>query len=610
MPTSQRSFGSILSLLALVMFSVAFVFSIGGASSRVMQSFHGLHHGAYVYQVALGTIAPTNPSSIEMPANFYWMWHAWLAAGVRVFDVTPFEMSLVSNALGLAGFLCALWLATGEYTHNPWLRIAVCGVPFFVLNPLGLAQFAVRLAWVWVPEMFRTSAGGESGLFEYLVSIARHHSSLQMVDHSLGQLFPRLGLFEGVVLSDRAGHVLNKFLNFNSFPLALAFFAAAQWALLVVRSRPLARASGLAIATFCMAVLSPLPAAAFGLTVLAFAVVEGLPLLARYRVSGALPQRESLWSFAAPIVGSGLGVLLALPHLLPVASAYQGRVLLLTPATGLWLHAVSLGWPLLPALCLLVIAGGVHSRLPSSAKVYALSTLFYGLAAIALVAPQRDPNEYKFVLLSAFPSSLLLLALGRTLASYDSRRLLHNKRLVCAASFTLAAAGALSISIVALLYVASPWAVAEPLVFEGTTTRLRSTGNAELRDLDAAYAWLRNSTPTTAYVFEAPASKDDSRLSVVAQRRVVAHLASPFTRAIGHHEQLLEANRALVGGLAACEVNTPLLEALRDVPVQWPHELYALVQKKPGLGDCNMATAPGLGLEYSNASYAVYRLRL
>lgn len=607
MPESLRSLRSAWAPLALVAFGVGYVFIIGGASGRIMQSFHGLHHSAYVYQILQGIIPPTNPSSLEAPANFYWIWHAWLALGVLSFDITPFEMSLVSNGLGLSGFLCAIWLATGEYTQNKWLRLAVCGVPFFILNPLGLVQFATRLAVVWLPEIFRTEIS--VGLFEHLLLIARHHSSLQLVDHNLVQLFPRLGLFEAAALSDRAGHLINKFLNFNSFPLALGFFALGQWLLLHVRGRVRLRAVMLGVVSFCMAVTSPLPAIAFGLTVAAYLLVEGLPLLAAYRESEDSLDRARLGSLCALVVGCGIGVLLALPLLIPVASAYQGRALVVTPGSGLLAHAVSLGWALVPVFVLLGFAGIRRRRLAPSARVHALSALLYGVVALTLVVPVEDPNEYKFVLLAAHPSALLLLALWSTQASPDETRIRAVGQSAAVATGGLLLMGALSFSVMALIYIASPWSASEPFVLRGTTTEIRPNDDPKHRDLDAAYGWLRTSTPGTAYVFAAAVGKDDARLPVIAQRRVVVQLASPFTRAISHQAALLAANRELLRSLAACELGAPALEVLRAVPVRWPDELYALIEIRPGSRNCDDKLTSGFELGYSNPSYAVYRVR-
>jgi hypothetical protein len=589
-------------------FGIAYVLFIGGASSRVMQSFHGLHHSAYVYQIVNGIIPPTNPSSLGEPANFYWVWHACLALGVRIFDRTPFEMSLVSNALGLAGFLVALWLATGHYTRNTWLRLAVCGVPFFILNPLGLIQFALRLAGVWLPEIYRAEFDASTGALPHLVEIARYHPSLEMVDHSLVQLSPRLGLFESVELSDRAGHLINKFLNFNSFPIALAVFATGQWLLLHVRGRTRLRAVLLAGASFVMAVTSPLTAVAFGMTVAAFALVEGLEWSAVRGGGEASPARIDLQSIVTPVLGCGVGVLLALPLLLPVASAYQGRATILTQGNGLFAHAVLLGWALVPVFLLLGLAVFRRSHLPASARVHALSACAYGLAAMLLVAPVGDPNEYKFALLSAFPSALLLLALLSTPSLGGQGPPGDGERRTQVASLVLGLMAVLSLCVMALLYHATPWSQERQYVLRGTTTELHPSYTQKKRDLSAAYAWLRTSTPVTAHVFVPALAKDESLIPVIAQRRVVAQLASPFTRAVSHHEALLAVNQALLRGAAACEFGATLVEDLRALPVDWPDDLYALVETSAGMAACREGTTAGLALAYSNQTYAVYRV--
>ena len=71
----------------LLAFSGFFIFQTAGHSTRLTQSFHGLYHAAYTSQLANGIVPPTNPSSLGMPANFYWAWHGLLA--------------LLSRALGI-----------------------------------------------------------------------------------------------------------------------------------------------------------------------------------------------------------------------------------------------------------------------------------------------------------------------------------------------------------------------------------------------------------------------------------------------------------------------------------------------------------------------------
>lgn len=227
-----------------------------------------------------------------------------------MFGASAFHMSLLSNALGLAGFLCALWLAVGVQTSNRWLRLAACTVPFFILDPLGLLQFAGRLSLVWIPALFGALAAGEVGVFEHLVGIARHHGALQLGDHSLVPLFPRLGLFDGVLLSDRAGDLVNKFLNFNSF--ALAFFASAQLLLLSTRFSWRVRGIGIAVSTLALALISPLPVLALGLSVAAKVFVEGPRVLRDAKAEDSGLARVEL---AAPVLGSLAGMLVALPSM-------------------------------------------------------------------------------------------------------------------------------------------------------------------------------------------------------------------------------------------------------------------------------------------------------
>ena len=85
-------------------------------------------------------VPPTNPSSMGASVNFYWAWHALLALGAAAFDRTPFEMSLLSNALGLAAVLGALWLVARRSSASWLLRLGFCLLPFFILNHTGITM--------------------------------------------------------------------------------------------------------------------------------------------------------------------------------------------------------------------------------------------------------------------------------------------------------------------------------------------------------------------------------------------------------------------------------------------------------------------------------------
>ncbi|MDP6980959.1 MAG: hypothetical protein QF570_20555 [Myxococcota bacterium] len=591
--------------LILVGIAFVWVYGVGGASTRIMQSYHGFHHAAYVTQVANGIVPPTNPSSAGAPANFYWGWHAALASGMWLMDVTPFELSLSSNALGLAMFLCGFWLCSGAFTRNPWLRLAACGLPLFILNPLGLVQFAVRLVAVWVPAWFGLGPG--EGVDE-LVELARHHSWLGLANHDLAHLRPRIGLFGDVVLLDRAGHLLAKFLNFNSFPFAVGVYALAQDVYVNQRGSAGSRALAMLLACFVMAIASPLVVVGFGFTVVACALVEGPAEWRALRKTGFAGRRNGLWQFAAPAGGCALGVLLALPMLLPIAQAYGGETRWMLGAPGFVRHAIALGWALVSGVLLLVGSAALARHLDGPARVHAITLGLLATVALLVAAPVHDPNEYKFVLLSAFPASLLVLGL---IAAWARRSQSLDTALRRPGWFagTFAICGALSAASLALLYLASPWAQENPIRLHESTTSWAPTADARLRDFDAALTWLREEAPIDAFVFATARDKNDDPVPVIAQRRVVAQKASPFTRALASHATLVERNDALVERVARCEGAPAVrdaVEAVRTMDLPFESAPYALVEPAVGRGECQLEGL--LRPKFRNDHYEIFEL--
>jgi hypothetical protein len=607
--------------LAFAIFSFGLVFAIGGLSSRTTQSFHGLHHSAYIVQVAKGLIPPTNPLSIAMPANFYWAWHTGLAAGMRSFGVTPFEMSLVSNALGLTGFLIALWIATGVFTRDVWLRLGFCLLPFVILNPLGLTQFIMRLGSVLLPELIHSLGSSKPDLSEHLVSIARHHEDLRVVDHNLVQLLPRFTGGEGALLSDRAGNLINKFFNFNSFPVALAAFAMGVTALAQPGLRLVPRASVLGLAGLTTALTSPFPALALGIAVSCFALARGLDLRQRSAGPGDRGARRDVIEVLVPAAAAALGVAFALPLLLPIFSAYSGEVGFYPGSGKFWFHARYMGWALAPSLVIQLAGLALLRRLDWRARGYLLTTIALSALALVVSIPVQDPNEYKFVLLSAFPTCLLLLALWRELevwfgaAEADDGDGAAKARRVRLARHLLAACagigGTVALVSTSFIYAVSPWSDSHPFEYRGSRVDLAELDSEEgRRDWAGAMSWLREETPLEAFVLDTPVSKDSLIVPLIAERRIVAALPSTFTASIAHHGRLLELNREILEALDQCRLETSQLEALFSLPIAWPEHLFALVPRSSVVArpSCPSRPMPGVERVYSNPNYAIYRL--
>ena len=203
----------------------------------------------------------------------------------------------------------------------------------------------------------------------------------------------------------------------------------------------------------------------------------------------------------------------------------------------------------------------------------------------------------------------MLLALWSTgRAPSDHGPVSSSSAATTGATLLLGSMGGVALSTMAMIYTVSPWSSSEPFVMLGATTEILENQDPKRRDLNAAYTWLRTSTAKTAYVFAPAVAKDDSLLPVIAQRRVVAQLASPFTRAIPHHEALLAANRTVLRSLRMCAFEPAVVDELRAVPVPWPNDLYALVEAKPASGVCDGSASSGFSLAYANDSYVVYRI--
>ena len=444
---------------------------------------------------------------------------------------------------------------------------------------------------------------GRSDIGGYLMSLARYHDSLQLSDHRLVQLLPRASFIDGLAMSDRAGHLLNKFLNFNSFPLALGLFMLGLWGLLeggvARRWRTMAVFSG----AFGMAIVSPIVALAFGVVVAAALLLDGVTWGATRQTDAN--RRSPIEHLVIPL-GAGLGVLIALPMILPIASAYRGEIAVSWQGGLFWSHAVFIGWALVPSAIVYAIASLRFSTLPRSAQISCLGGVIMSIAAVVIRAPVRDPNEYKFVLLTSILATLTLAALVRQMelgigVSRGGRR---------AMTLGVATLSVLGVGVIVLIYSVSPWASSEPFEYRGKVTRLAAAGDPRLEELNEAYSWLRRSTSERAFVLELPFSKDDQLLPVIGQRRVVASLASPFTTRVSSHESLVLASQTALSRLASCRFRAYDLKQLFTVEAKWPDRLYALVEVEAGNSEmpCPEIVKANVERVFANSSYVIYRL--
>jgi hypothetical protein len=540
-----------------------------GASGRLAQSWHGLYHSAYVYQITNGLFPPTNPLQLEAPANCYWAWHLMLAAIVDLLQVTPFQANILVNAAALATTLATVWTTTGLYTRRPWVRWTVSLLPFSVLNPLA----PLRFLWILA---------------------TRGASELPLAEVCCLQPHP--------LLAARVGSLLAKFFNFGGFPVGVALFSASLLVLIRHRWPTHLRVVGATLLGLLAAFLHPTSA-------IAALFMAGAALAAvAYEHAAHRPKRwRSLLRDALPPVSLILGALMAWPYWASMAAGADPRGLPNDPIQ--WAQdAFKLGWVFLPVAPAYAIGLYRYRHLTRPSRLLVAIGIALALATLFMSLPER--NQYKFALLSSLPSALLLLALldellpgwrGTTGAGARVRARIVGITLAVSVSSILANLA---------LYRLSDRAGMEPWVWDQEHTNLAVQADPTRAHLQEAYLWLRRRTPSTAYVLERPVGMNDLEMSTVAERRTVVAQSSMYTATLAYHDVLVDRATQVVERLGACTLTQGDITRLFATPIPWPRSLYAIVPVSPAARGGCPSLPHGVEPVFDNPDYAIYVIRV
>ncbi|MCY3865190.1 MAG: hypothetical protein OXG68_07095 [Chloroflexi bacterium] len=187
----QFSWRSPLPLLPLLIFLPVFRLELAVPYAQII--WHGDMHVAYIHQIMH---AATPVDSIFLPgypANFYWLYHAFVAAVAQVTSLAP---PLAASLLNMAAILSSLlWIAL------MLIRLRIASVRTIYLGLLAVLVFcAVNLS-------------GPLTVSEQLLSASDEYIHARDMVLESGDV--------------RLHSVLGKVMNFTSFPLALLSFVAA-----------------------------------------------------------------------------------------------------------------------------------------------------------------------------------------------------------------------------------------------------------------------------------------------------------------------------------------------------------------------------------------------
>ena len=529
---------ALLPLLPLLIFLPLFYTELTSPTQQVMG--HIDIHAGYINQLRFGAAPPENVFVAGHPANYYWLFHAPLAALVELTELPSPQLSALLNLFAivisfclLADILVALGLAE---RRTLWLGFAIVLV-YCALNILGPPALLSRL----------------------------------LAGDTEARVTHRLMLLPG---ADRRLHdVMSKMLNFNSMAIAtLCFITALHVSLRFLRDR-LDRL-GLILLSACVAVcLAIRPEAALYIVV---ALLGGLALAgfalcfdkrAHARRPQALvvatirrlhPRFLALWL----VVSAGLTLPL-LHYLFNFAQQHEANI---------WIEPTSY----YNALMLL-------AALPVFLPLFLVQTWFAwrerrwmiwflqgaGMIGLALAAVLRLPDygQYKFVFFLSILFALSGLLALKNLARSAGSRLSKFARLLTICLVALAFAKIVIVKV-------SNDIDAEQREFGYDGKHILLLDDFASPERLAAYAWIREQTPFDAVVV-APPYLDIYEYAVFERQIYARDRHNHYTRYIGDWYERIDHMLQLFGYEPVEQSYSDLLAAMR---AQLPgRDLYAVL---------------------------------
>ena len=529
-----RSWRLALPLLPFLVFVPLFVAELDQPGLQIAN--HGDLHVGYIHNLLQRPTPPDNIFLIGQPANYYWLYHAFLAALVELTGAAPPLLSSAVNILAILSSL--LWLAQ---------TISALGIAAPRSLALGLVTIAVYCA---------VNATGVLNLAERFLE-----GDLQAT--SLGIM-----LLDG---SDRRLHsTMGKVMNFTSMTLAMMCFTVAlHSAVAVALGQVNRRALALATSAWLVSLAIQPVVGVFMLIVILGGLLLTV-LLVGFGDSGGRLRPAALWSYFGIRVGAAFSVTwlvvslaLTLPllhYLVNMTSGYStsiqvsrdiGRgIAMLVAATLLYL----------PLFALQTVY--VYRR-KSPADVLIQIGCVLGILLSALLVFPED-NQYKFVFCVAMMLAISGFLALRTLMRSGQRNL------------------RIAASLVALLLVMLTFARIAFVKAYYDNVALRWSFGYDGRHIDyygdeydpAPLQWLRSETPVDAIVM-LPLDAPRSTHLVHERRTYVRITQGSFTAGFPQYPVRIDRLKAVYSDETAADEYRRIIVAISaELPGE---DLYAVV---------------------------------
>lgn len=506
-PAAANSLARVVPWLLLIPGFLAMLLSV-----RMQLSFHGYLMSGYVAQILNGNIPPENVLFPGFPANYYWHYHALVAALTRVTQTPP---PLVATILSIIVLIITVVLLMELQKH---------------------LQVTERRPAVLTVLAFFSLFG--MNLFGMLHAAARFSPAGQTLPTALTDLAPQALFGDG-----RLNGGLDKYLSFGGYPFGLLAYVVVL--LVVVRFLSgdrrgsnillgiVATVAGFALhTTESVFVLATVPLALTG-TYLGVALLEGHLLDAGYhrdrlRALWQGMRQQWPWTLAIGLTTLVLGAATA-SFLLGASGGYEVRLDLIS---GFHLKsAVSLVYPLIPFF----LIAGVYAIRTRDSRIIFLSLVALGGLALGYLTRVGN-NEYKFTFAAGIAMAIVVTVPIWQYVFKPGGRQTHRVGFV-AGAFMIGLMF-LNITVIGLSQLASPWVWNDNFVangihidsraaYEGTPypeKRYKWTANEDeaAYESDLQYAdvfqWARGNTAPDAVLVTPMTHRDISTLLLLSER--------------------------------------------------------------------------------------------
>ncbi len=460
---SQAAWRMLLPLLPMLILAPPIWAEFAHPTMQILH--HGNIHVGYIHQLLYGAAPPENVFVAGYPANYYWLYHAYLAALVKITSFSPPTVASMVNVIAI--FSSFVWI-------GQTLKILKLGKP-------GTIRWGLMILLVY-----------------FSINIT---SVISVLGHVLNGTYSPYG-FDMILLDgadERLHSVLGKVLNFTSVTLGITLFNAALYAGVKLVKLEIELATLILLSACGIAALAVREIAALHIVIAllgGMALMAALHCLRRRSVAG---QARIFWrnltgqvSPAMLLLWLAVSLALSLPlvkYNLDIVSSFQsGRPFGFPNMVNInkIVTAVLLFIPLYMLQCIFVWQNRNRDGL------FLVLGAFI-IASVTSVLYLPDGNQYKGIyFLAAMMAISSLLALQKLQNSGGGRRRLGG--LVSAAYFVLVLSQ--------VLYVSSSFVNRvrtfgdEGHRFDGI--HIQTADDAEQRI--SAYYWIRDHTPPNAVV--------------------------------------------------------------------------------------------------------------